>query len=89
MLGKLKDELISKAKDILEPVGIKEYDMVELINEKEKYSKFGIHKGDKGCVMDSDAVQGYIEVDFSGIDKEGNYHGDCVSVKIEDLKVIK
>lgn len=79
----------SKAKNILEPIAINEYDMVELLVEEERYAKFGIHKGDIGCVMDNNAVQNYIEVDFSGIDKDGNYYGDCISVRIDHLKVIK
>ena len=79
----------SKAKNILEPIAINEYDMVELLVEEERYAKFGIHKGDKGCVMDNNAVQNYIEVDFSGIEKDGNYYGDCISVRIDHLKVIK
>ena len=78
-----------KAKNVIEPIAINEYDMVELLVEEERYTKFGIHKGDRGCVMDNNAVQNYIEVDFSGIDKDGNYYGDCISVKIDDLKVIK
>lgn len=82
------DSVLSKAKDYLEPVQIKEYDMVELLVEDTKYSKFGIHRGDRGCVMDEKAVQNYIEVDFSGINSEGEIYGDCISVKIEDLKVI-
>ena len=57
--------------------------------QKEGYSKHGIHKGDIGCVMDSNAVQGYVEVDFNGIDENNNHYGDCISVKISDLKVIK
>ena len=83
------ETLKSKAKNVIEPIAINEYDMVELLVEDERYTKFGIHKGDKGCVMDNNAVQNYIEVDFSGIDKDGNYYGDCISVKIDDLKVIK
>lgn len=79
----------TKAKNVIEPTTINEYDMVELLVEDEKYAKFGVHKGDKGCVMDNNAVQKYIEVDFSGVDKDGNYYGDCISVKIDDLKVIK
>lgn len=81
--------LKSKAKNIIEPIAINEYDIVELLVEEEKYAKFGVHKGDTGCVMDNNAVQNYIEVDFSGIDRNGNYYGDCISVKIDDLKVIK
>lgn len=88
LLSKL-DTVKSKAKNILEPIAINEYDMVELLVEEERYAKFGIHKGDIGCVMDNNAVQNYIEVDFSGIDKDGNYYGDCISVKIDHLKVIK
>lgn len=83
------DALKSRAKSVLVPVLINEYDMVELLVEEERYAKFGVHKGDVGCVMDNNAVQNYIEVDFSGIDKDGNYYGDCISVKINDLKVIK
>ena len=83
------DALKSRAKSVLVPVVINEYDMVELLVEKERYAKFGVHKGDIGCVMDNNAIQNYIEVDFSGIDKNGNYYGDCISVKINDLKVIK
>lgn len=68
---------------------INEYDLVELLIEKESYTKYGIHKKDRGCVMSSYAIKGYIEVDFSGVDKDGEYYGDCISVKVDDLKVIK
>ena len=83
------DKLLSNQKDCLKPVTIKNYDMVELLVEEDKYAKFGIHKGDRGCVMDNKAVKNYIEVDFSGIDKNGDFFGECISVKIADLKVIK
>ena len=88
LLSKL-ETLKLKVKNAIEPIAINEYDMVELLVEEERYTKFGIHKGDRGCVMYNNAVQNYIEVDFSGIDKDGNYYGDCISVKIDDLKVIK
>lgn len=83
------DKILSKAKKYIEPIKINNYAMVELLVEKDRYTKFGIHKGDRGCVMDNKAVQNYIEVDFSGVDKDGNFYGDCISVKIDDLKVIK
>ena len=67
ILSKL-DDILSRAKYILEPITIKEYYMVELIVEDNKYAKYGIHKGDIGCVMDNNAVQNYIEVDFSGVE---------------------
>lgn len=88
LLSKL-DNIIVKEKNEIQPIKIKEYDIVELIVEKDRYGGFGIHKGDRGCVMDNNAVQNYIEVDFSGIDKNGEFYGDCISVKIDDLKVIK
>ena len=83
------DIVKSKSKEKFEPLRIKEYDMVELLVEDSKYTKYGIHKGDRGCVMENYAVQNYVEVDFSGIDENGEFYGDCISVKIEDLKVIQ
>ena len=77
-----------KEKHRFDNLQIKSYDMVELMVEDDKYTRYGIHKGDRGCVMDDNAVQDYIEVNFSGIDDNGNFYGDCISVKIEDLKVI-
>ncbi len=87
-ISQKNEMLMHKAKDKINPILIKEYDLVELLVEDEKYAKFGIHKGDTGCVMENNAVQDFIEVDFSGIDENGNFFGDCISVKIEDIKVI-
>ena len=83
------DKILENAKEYLKPPTINEYDMVELLVEEDRYTKFGIHKGEKGCVMDNKAVDNYIEVDFSGIDEKGDFYGDCISVNISDLKVIK
>ena len=83
------DIIKSKSKEKFEPLRIKAYDMVELLVEDIKYTKYGIHKGDRGCVMEDNAVQNYVEVDFSGIDENGELYGDCISVKIDDLKVIQ
>ena len=77
-----------KAKNKIEPLKVKAYDIVELLVEDNKYAQYGIHKGDKGCVMEDYAVQDYVEVDFSGIDENGEYYGDCISVNIADLKII-
>lgn len=67
---------------------INEYDKVELLVEDEKYFKYGVHKGDTGCVME---IWGRddVEVDFSGIDEKGNFYGDCITVAIKDLKVVE
>lgn len=83
------DIIKSELKEKFEPLRIKAYDMVELLVEDIKYTKYGIHKGDRGCVMEDNAVQNYVEVDFSGIDENGEFYGDCISVKIDDLKVIQ
>ena len=83
------DNLITSGKDNLENIEIEEYDMVELIVEDEKYSKFGIHKGDIGCVIDDNMIDNYIVVVFSGIDEKGEYYGDCISVNIKDLKILE
>ena len=70
-------------------VNVKEYDLVELLVEDEKYTRFGAHKGDRGCVISNYAIHNKVEVDFSWVDKEGNFHGDCIVVNIKDLKVIE
>ncbi len=75
-------------KDRFKPNLINDYDIVELSVEKERYTQDGIHKGAIGCVMDSNAVDDYILVDFSWVDENSNYFGDCISVKIDELKVI-
>jgi hypothetical protein len=85
--NKLKHKNVYK-KDYLMPLTIKQYDLVELTVEDEKYARDGIHKGDKGCVMENIVMNKYILVDFSGIKPNGEFYGDCISVHIEDLKVI-
>ena len=75
-----------KVEQLLE---FKECDLVELTVEDEKYTKEGIHKGDTGVIAIDYAVNGAILVDFSGIDENGEYYGDCISVKLEDLKLVK
>lgn len=83
------DNLRLKSRIKFEPLSIKAYDAVELIAEDSQYTKYGIHKGAKGCVMDGSAIQNYVEVDFSGVNEYGEYYGDCISVKIDDLKKIQ
>lgn len=70
------------------PLEIKEYDLVELINDKEEYAKQGIAKGQRGCAMSEYATMDEVLVDFSGIDKDGNFYGDCILVNVNDLKII-
>lgn len=75
--------------DKLKYPNIKEFDLVELLIEDEKYSKFGVHKGNKGCVISNYAIQNQAEVDFSWVDKNGNFYGDCIVVDVDDLKVLE
>ena len=86
--NKLTFETVEKKQKFKELI-FNECDKVELLVEDEKYAKFGAHKGDIGNVAIDYAVSDSILVDFSGIDENGNYYGDCISVKIEDLKIIK
>lgn len=62
------------------------FDPVELIVEDERY--FGMHKGARGNIVEfyGDLAA---EVDFHGIDENGNEYWDCFSVYLKDLKPIK
>lgn len=96
-VGDLPNQYIDRFKDFIDSIkdkdirfsipNIKEYDYVELLVEKEKYSKLGVHKGNKGCVISHNAIQNSVEVDFTRI-VNGLYEGACISVSIEDLKVL-
>lgn len=83
------DKIIKNANSKIEPIKINEYDMVELLVESDKYTKFGIHKGETGIIATDYAVDDYVLVDFSGIDKNGEYYGDCISVNMKDLKILR
>lgn len=83
------DNLRLNALKSFKPLPIKCYDIVELLVEDKKYAKFGIHKGERGCVVNDNAIKNNIEVDFSGVDKNGNYYGECIAVNIDDLKLVE
>ena len=55
--------------------------------DNEKYAEFDVHKGDIGTIMEDVAVQDYILVDFGSLDENNNYHGDCISVRLNDVKI--
>ena len=80
------DKLREKTK--LELIDLKAYDFVELLVEDEKYTKFGVHKGGTGCVLEGGIIKGKCLVDFAGVDKQGKSYGACISVKVKDLKKI-
>ena len=65
-------------------------DWVELVVEDEKYAKYNIHKGERGVVINNGIIfNNEVLVDFTGIDENGNFYGDIISVNIYDLKVIE
>ena len=64
--------------------GFKMFDPVELIVEDEKY--FGMHKGATGNIVDFYGKAA--EVDFYGIDENGNEYWAFFAVDLKDLKPI-
>lgn len=52
-------------KDFFKPQKFFEYDLVELAVEKEKYAKEGVHKGDRGAVMEPYCIDSCYYVIFS------------------------
>ena len=82
---KLKELKLTK-KQAFKKLDLKECDFVELLVEKDEYIKSGIHKEETGVVAIDYSIDDYVLVDFSEIDEDGNYYGDCIEVKINDLK---
>ena len=68
-----------------EVIPFNECDYVELIVDKEKYSKYGLHKGDSGVIASNKATKGKILVDFG---KETEDFDGFVSVDFEDIKKV-
>ena len=52
-------------KDSFKPQKFLEYDLVELTVEKEKYAKFGVHKGMRGVVMENYCIDSEYYVIFT------------------------
>ena len=65
------------------------YDDVELLIEDPKFAELGIHKGDIGTIMEDYAANNEVLVDFGRLDENNNFLGDCVSVNLKDLKILK
>ena len=65
---------------------VKEYDVVELIVEKPKYAIEGVHKGDRGCVISTYAIDNHWEIIFS----ERGTGKDIAQIGVarEDFKII-
>ena len=78
------DKIASKTN--FEDIPFNECDYVELIVEKEKYSKYGLGKGDRGIIASNKATKGKILVDFGN---ETQDFDGFVSVDFEDVKKIE
>ncbi len=85
----ISNNKLNLKKHSFKPMQFEEYSMVQLTCDKEKYLKFGIHKGEIGIIVENYSINNEVLVDFSGINKKGNFYGDCISVNINDLKLIK
>lgn len=82
------EKIKSNLNFVLRPIPFNLYDKVELIVENKKYTKYGLHKGEIGFVVDDSAVKNYIEVDFPYLDENSEFYGDTFSINIDDLKAI-
>ena len=78
------DKIASKTN--FEELPFNECDYVELIVEKEKYSKYGLQKGDRGIIASNKATKNKILVDFGNVTEE--FDG-FVSVDFEDVKKVE
>lgn len=66
---------------------MRELDYVEVIVEKEKYAKEGVHKGMRGTILDPRNIEGCWLVYFS----DPVTHADTIGIPIKevDLKIIQ
>lgn len=64
---------------------MQEYDRVVLTVEKERYAKYGIHKGMDGIIADERKINGCFLVSFDGYGAEAEIA--CIPIKEEDLKI--
>ncbi len=78
------DKIASKTN--FEELPFKECDYVELIVEKEKYSKYGLQKRDRGVIASNKATKNKILVDFGNVTEE--FDG-FVSVEFEEVKKVE
>lgn len=65
---------------------MKEIDNVEVIAEKEKYAKYGVHKGMQGWICDDRNINGCRLVNFPQCGEKADIAE--IPVKEEDLKLI-
>ena len=62
-------------------------DNVEVIIEKEKYTRDGVHKGMQGWITEPENINGYWLVDFPQCGEKDDIA--TIPVREEDMKVVK
>lgn len=65
---------------------MKYLDCVEVIVEKEKYAKYGVHKGMQGVIWLEESIDGTWDVFFDLLGEHAPI--DDIAIKEEDLKPI-
>ena len=65
---------------------MKELDCVEVIVEKDKYARDGVHMGMNGWICDNRCIQGYWLVNFPQCGEKEDIAE--IPVKVDDLKLI-
>ena len=79
-----------KNREKLTDIQFNDCDWVELVVEDEKYAKYNIHKGERGVVTNNGIIfNNEVLVDFTGIDENGNFYGEVISVNINYLKLVE
>ncbi len=85
----IKENSLSKKDLVLTKPKFKECDLVEVIVEKNKYAKHGVHCGDTGFIVLNEMINNEMLVDFTGVDENGDIFGEEISVNINDLKLVE
>lgn len=70
----------------MEESKMKEMDCVEVINEKERYTKRGIHKGMQGWICDPRSIDGTWLVNFPQYGEKDDIA--TLDIKEEDLRLL-
>jgi len=65
---------------------MKELDCVEVLVEKEKYAKHGVHKGMQGWICDGDCIGGYWLVNFPQYGEKDDIAE--INIKEDDLLLL-
>lgn len=82
-------KLKSKENFVFTTPKFKLYDKVELVVEKDKYAKLGLHKGEIGFIIDDIIIDNRIEIDFTNLDENSKYYSETFSININNLKLVK